>query len=257
MLQIKHMKQNISIYLDWLLSNIVSYKAMLSLPRLTQLAPHRWVGAGHYLNCRLSAKWDKDHHFSPALTLSSLCWVLQTLKNALCVGEHLIDLLFFQAKKSLMQHIHTYYLHNWKNHLSTCVVKIVVCFWRSDKFEMIFSSQPFFQKTNEKIRLYYLSTCFCSFFGRKWRHQKDISKSTDLWLGQPIWPNFTQRFHFIFLGNSVKVKNEAIHDLVFFMHTICSKLVWHHPPTCYWFSCTARHVIIKKLYIKWLKKWKW
>ena len=87
------------VYLDWLLSNIVSYKAMLSLPRLTQLAPHRWVGAGHYLNCRLSAKWDKDHHFSPALTLSSLCWVLQTLKNALCVGEHLIDLLFFQAKK--------------------------------------------------------------------------------------------------------------------------------------------------------------
>ena len=87
------------VYLDWLLSNIVSYKAMLSLPRLTQLAPHRWVGAGHYLNCRLSAKWDKDHHFSPALTLSSLCWVLQTLKNALCVGEHLIDLLFFKAKK--------------------------------------------------------------------------------------------------------------------------------------------------------------
>ena len=50
---------------------------------------------------------------------------------------------------------------------------------RSDKFEMIFSSRRFFQKTNEQIRLYYLSTCFRSFFGRKWRHQKDISKLTD------------------------------------------------------------------------------
>ena len=29
------------------------------------------------------------------------------------------------------------------------------------------------KKTNKQIRLYYLSTCFRSFFGRKWR-QKDI-----------------------------------------------------------------------------------
>ena len=46
---------------------------------------------------------------------------------------------------------------------------------------MIFSSRRFFQKTNEQIQLYYLSTCFRSLFGRKWRHQKDISKLTDLY----------------------------------------------------------------------------
>ena len=46
---------------------------------------------------------------------------------------------------------------------------------------MIFSSWLFLQKTNEQIRLYYLSTCFCSFFGRKWRHLKDISKLTNLY----------------------------------------------------------------------------
>ena len=46
---------------------------------------------------------------------------------------------------------------------------------------MVFSSQRFFKKMNEQIRLYYFSTCFHSFFGRKWRHQKDISKLTDLY----------------------------------------------------------------------------
>ena len=46
---------------------------------------------------------------------------------------------------------------------------------------MIFPSQRFFQKTKEQIQLYCLSTCFCSFFGKKWRHQKDISKLIDLY----------------------------------------------------------------------------
>ena len=45
---------------------------------------------------------------------------------------------------------------------------------------MIFSRWRFFQKPNEQIQLYYLYlTCFGSCFGRKWRHQKDISKLTD------------------------------------------------------------------------------
>ena len=47
---------------------------------------------------------------------------------------------------------------------------------------MIFSSWLFFQKTNEQIRLYYLSTCFRLFFGRRWRHQKYTSKLIDLYL---------------------------------------------------------------------------
>ena len=52
------------------------------------------------------------------------------------------------------------------------------------------NSKWFFQanvsskKTNEQIQLYYLLTCFRSFFGRKWRHQKDISELTDHW---PLW----------------------------------------------------------------------
>ena len=47
-----------------------------------------------------------------------------------------------------------------------------------------FFKPTFLPKKNEQIRLYYLSTCFCSFFGGKWRHQKDISKSTDLYILQ-------------------------------------------------------------------------
>ena len=47
-----------------------------------------------------------------------------------------------------------------------------------------FSSRRFFHKTNERIRLYYYDISgrlvFVRFFGRNWRHQKDISKLTDL-----------------------------------------------------------------------------
>ena len=167
------------VYLDWLLSNIVSYKAMLSLPRLTQLAPHRWVGAGHYLNCRLSAKWDKDHHFSPALTLSSLCWVLQTLKNALCVGEHLIDLLFFQAKKSLMQHIHTTYIIG-KTTCQLVLLKLSCVSEGQTNLKWFFQANLSSKKRTKKFDFTTCRLVFRSFFGRRWRPQKYISKLTDL-----------------------------------------------------------------------------
>jgi hypothetical protein len=36
------------------------------------------------------------------------------------------------------------------------------------------------KKTNERIRFYYYATSFRSFFGRNWRHHKDISKLPDL-----------------------------------------------------------------------------
>ena len=40
---------------------------------------------------------------------------------------------------------------------------------------------PKFERTNSTLLLWYLkSTCFCSFFGRNWRHNKDISKLSDL-----------------------------------------------------------------------------
>ena len=75
----------------------------------------------------------------------------------------------------------------------TVFTVLLIIFLVLDKFEIIFSSRRFFQKTNKPIRLYYLSTCFCSFFGRKWRHQKDISKSTDLHLSTPKTDIFYER----------------------------------------------------------------
>ena len=48
---------------------------------------------------------------------------------------------------------------------------------------MSFWYLQFFQKMNEKIK-YLKLICFRSFFGRIWRHQKDISKLNDLY---QIW----------------------------------------------------------------------
>ena len=50
----------------------------------------------------------------------------------------------------------------------------------SDKIEMSFSSRRFLQKTDERIQFYYYETCFCSVFGGNWRHQRAISKFSDL-----------------------------------------------------------------------------
>ena len=50
---------------------------------------------------------------------------------------------------------------------------------RTDFFKPTFL--PKNERTNSTLLLWYLrSTCFCSFFGRNWRQQKDISKLTDL-----------------------------------------------------------------------------
>ena len=52
---------------------------------------------------------------------------------------------------------------------------------RNDFFKLTFLPKK--ERTN--------STCFCSFFGRKWRHQKNISKLTDLstlvWNITKVW----------------------------------------------------------------------
>ena len=52
----------------------------------------------------------------------------------------------------------------------------------SGNFKSKLSSCEFFQKTNKWARFYYYTTCFRSFFGRNWRHPKDISKLPDLYL---------------------------------------------------------------------------
>ena len=50
---------------------------------------------------------------------------------------------------------------------------------RNDFFKPTFLSKN--EQTNSTLLLWYLrSTCFCLFFGRNRRHQKDITKLTDL-----------------------------------------------------------------------------
>ena len=47
-------------------------------------------------------------------------------------------------------------------------------FWRSVNFAIIFGVFEFFRKTNQRILLTTMATCFRSFFGRNWRHQKSF-----------------------------------------------------------------------------------
>ena len=56
------------------------------------------------------------------------------------------------------------------------------------------SSHEFIQKTNEWIHFYCYATCFCSFFGRNWRHQKNPFEIT--------WP-LVRAF---FMGKQMRVK---------------------------------------------------
>ena len=58
------------------------------------------------------------------------------------------------------------------------------------------------EQMNSILLLWYLrSTCFRSFFGRNWRHQKDISKLTDLYYG-----NSSRNVFVRFLGELKKPK---------------------------------------------------
>ena len=76
------------------------------------------------------------------------------------------------------------------------------------------SSPEFFRKTNKLIRYYHYATCFCSFFGRNWRHQENLSKLPDLW----EWSSFEglqneKRFNPIFarsFDNLNEIFNEGL-----------------------------------------------
>ena len=63
---------------------------------------------------------------------------------------------------------------------------MLICFLKVRQSRNNFSSQRFLQKTNEQILLHYYETwgrlVFVRFFGGNWRHQKDISKLTDLYI---------------------------------------------------------------------------
>ena len=64
------------------------------------------------------------------------------------------------------------------------MILIEKCFTKGQTKSKWFFKPTFLPKneqTNSTLLLWYLrSTCFCSFFGRNWRQQKDISKLTDL-----------------------------------------------------------------------------
>ena len=62
------------------------------------------------------------------------------------------------------------------------------------------SIHEFFQKTNKWICFYYYVTCFCSFFGRNWRHKKNTSKLSDLILGKNSLFEITYYLFYSFLN---------------------------------------------------------
>ena len=64
---------------------------------------------------------------------------------------------------------------NWNAGFENCRAK------GQTNSKWFFSADVSSKKTNEQIQLYYLLACFCSFFERKWRHQKVISKLTDIY----------------------------------------------------------------------------
>ena len=67
----------------------------------------------------------------------------------------------------------------WKSLKFKCK-KFNVYFLWSDSFESKLSSCEFFQKTKIWIHFYCYVIYFHSFFGWNWRHQKEISKLSDL-----------------------------------------------------------------------------
>ena len=101
---------------------------------------------------------------------------------------------------------------------------------------MIFSSQRFFQKTNEQIRLYYLPICFRSFFWKKVKtpkrhfeikwplvgHQKlfylielawVVTNSTFKLLDKAKWPQDFQTFPCLCLVIAPKKYNETANQI--------------------------------------------
>ena len=77
--------------------------------------------------------------------------------------------------------LNTYGTHKAHFLVDPCVCVRALKVWqsRNDFFKLTFL--PKNEQTNSTLLLWYLrSTCFCSYFGGNWRHQKDISKLIDL-----------------------------------------------------------------------------
>ena len=97
--------------------------------------------------------------------------VLQNVVIAISIAETFIHILFLASKLWL----------NWISHILYYVKgRRLLLMLKVRQIQNDFFKPMFLPKMKEQIRLYYLSTCFRSFFGRKWRQQKDILKLTDL-----------------------------------------------------------------------------
>ena len=67
--------------------------------------------------------------------------------------------------------------HRWRISITKLMLKVRQS--RNDFFKPLFP--PKNERRNSTLLLWYLRlTCFRSFFGENWRHQKDVSKLTDL-----------------------------------------------------------------------------
>ena len=95
----------------------------------------------------------------------------------------------------------------------------------------------FSQKTNETIRLYYYSTCFRSFFGRKWKHQKVLLKLTDLYVSKDFFKNEIQYLFRICVSVSIQSSKRTYlfryfcisrHTWSFLFKVALNSLLWTH-----------------------------
>ena len=83
------------------------------------------------------------------------------------------------------------------------------------KSKCFFQADVFLQKTKKRIKFYYYETCFCSIFGGNWRHQKDISKLTDLYQPSKGYP---YRISFFFPKcTTISIKLEIYFALLMFL----------------------------------------
>ena len=125
---------------------------------------------------------------------SRLLWLVETI----LVGQNFVLRLYDgKTKENRWSRLKFVFAKNknWPCEMIHGVVnklrwKVFVFFWQPTPLKVRKSRNDIFkptflikiERTNSTLLLWNLRlTCFCLFFGRNWRHQKDISKLTDLY----------------------------------------------------------------------------
>ena len=140
--------------------------ALLCLGRMLCKIPSSWI-----MHWSRSFIWSIRSSFSSPSSMSS------SFTKSLCTLMHFEKILGRCQNVIIYRYFFMSTAFFWD--FNTSIWKIRSS-WRSDKIKMILSSWCFLQKTNERIQFYYYETYFRSFLEGNWRHQKDISKLTDL-----------------------------------------------------------------------------